>query len=163
MRYLLPIFLLFIVYQLNGQELSKSDSLLQRKYYHKIYPRAVNSKHNLLYAGIDNTLEIQYPDELSKTLKLFLKTHNGILFESGNGYITIPRNAGRAFISVYLLTETQDTLLIDKKEFTVVNIPIPSLKIGSIVIMDQSVINRSVFFKNDSLKVYFTDDLESSI
>jgi len=162
MKYNLLFILLFTTNFAFSQKISEADSLLRRKYYHKIYPTAINSKSDVLYDGIDNVLEIQYPDEASKKLKCILKTHNGILFESDNTYVTIPRNAGRAFISTYIITENKDTILIGKKEFTVQDVPIPCLKIGGEVIKDQSIIDRKVFFHGEVLQVFFLDDIKNS-
>jgi hypothetical protein len=159
MKQFLLIFCLFTHHSAFCQKISEADSLLQRKYYHRILP--VHSKNDLLYYGIDNSLTLQYPDEASKKLKFFLKTHNGMIFESDSGYLTIPRNAGRAFISIYIVTN-KDTISIGKKEFTVLQVPIPTIKIGSVVIKDQVAIDRSIFFKKDSLKVFFTDDIRNS-
>jgi hypothetical protein len=160
-QYLLVVFL-FTSLSAFKQKLSEEDSLLQRKYYQRIFPKAINSKTNFLYYGIDNELTLQYPDEDAKKLKLLLKTHNGKIFEADSGsYLTIPRNAGRAFISVFMLT-SRDTISLGKKEFTVLPLPIPSLKIGNVVLKDETVVERSAFFKKDTLKVYFTDDIEKS-
>jgi hypothetical protein len=145
-----------------SQKLSETDSLLRKKYYQKIYPKAINSRSDVLYDGIDNVIEIQYPDEVSKGFKYVFKTHNGILFEQDNSYITIPRNAGRAFISTYYVSERKDTILFGKKEFEVRNVPIPTLKIGNEIIKELSIVDRAAFIKNDSLKVYFTADIISS-
>jgi hypothetical protein len=160
-QYILVIFL-FTYQSVFSQKISEEDSLLRRKYYQRVFPKAVNSRTDLLYYGIDNELTLQYPDQDSKKLKYLLKTHNGKIFESDSGsYLTIPRNAGRAFISVYMLT-AKDTLSLGKKEFTVVPLPLPALKIGNVVIKDQTIIEKSTFYKKDSLKVFFTDDIENS-
>lgn len=162
MKQYLLLFFLFISPSVIGQKLSEEDSLLQRKYYQRIFPKAVNSKGNLLYYGIDNELSLQYPDEASKKLKYLLKTHNGKIFESDKGgYLTIPKNSGRAFISVFMLT-ARDTVSLGKKEFTVLSLPIPTLKVGNVVIKDQSIVEKSTFFKKDTLKVFFTDDIDKS-
>jgi len=162
MRVLLLINFLFLVNIVYSQKLSEADSMLRKKYYHRIVPKAVNSKSDILYDGIDNAIELQYPDEASKYFNYVLKTHNGIIFESDNGYATIPRNSGRAFISVYIVAEDKDTFLVGKKEFQVENVPIPTVKIGNKIIKDESVIDKAIFLKNDSLKVFFTDDIVNS-
>lgn len=161
MRNILLLVFLCIAEAIAAQKLNEADSLLRRKYYQRIFPKAINSKSDILYEGIDNLLDIQFPDETSRTFRYLLKTHNGMIFKADNMYITIPRNAGRAFISTYVITET-DTVLFGKKEFAVQRVPLPSLKIGNTVIRDQSVIDKNIFLKSDSLKVFFTDDIENS-
>ncbi len=163
MKHILPVLLLFITHTGFSQKLSEADSLLRRKYYHQVYLKAIQSKADFLYTGIDNPLEIHFPDEFSKGMKYMFKTHNGMIFESNsNTYITIPKNAGRAFISAYIITERKDTILVGKKEYTVFNVPIPVLKIGNELIKDQSLIDKMSFLRGDSLKVFFTDDLLTS-
>jgi len=163
MKQFLFIFYILFCYSAVSQKLSETDSLLIRKYYNRILPKAINSKSDVLYFGIDNALILQFPDDVSKGLKYFLKTHNGTIFEIGNGYLTIPRNAGRAFISMYVITKDADTLYLGKKEFKVLQVPIPVVRIGDIIIKDQSVIDKAIFFNRDSLKVYFTDDIKNSV
>jgi hypothetical protein len=105
---------------------------------------------------------LQFPDEASKSFKYLLKTHNGTLYKADMGYNIIPRNSGRAFISIYVITKDIDTILVGKKEFTVLNIPLPSLKMKDIIISEQSNVDRRIFFTGDSLKILFTEDIPSS-
>jgi len=146
------------------KKLSATDSIIVKSYRNKILPKAINSKKDVLYNGIDNTLVLQYPDEHSKSFKYFLKTHNGIIYkaDAGPGYNTIPKNSGRAFVSVFFINKNNDTLLIGKKEFAVLNIPLPSLKVKDIIINDQSSVDRKIFFTNDSIKVLFSEDIPAS-
>jgi len=147
-----------------GKKLSAYDSLLIKTYRNKILPKAVNSKKDFLYNGIDNTLILQFPDEASKSFKYLIKTHNGIIDKGdvASRYNIIPRNSGRAFISIYVITKKVDTILVGKKEFTVLSIPQPSLKIKDVVISEQSSIDRRIFFTGDSLKVLFSEDIPTS-
>lgn len=146
------------------KKLSASDSMIVKTYRNKILPKAVNSKKDVLYNGIDNTLILQYPDEPSKSFKYFLRSHNGIVYrnESGPGFNVIPRNSGRAFISIFVINKNNDTILVGKKEFAVLNIPLPCLKVRDMIIKDQSSIDRRVFFAGDSVKVLFSEDIPSS-
>lgn len=147
----------------NSQKLSASDSALVKTYRNKILPKAVNSKKDVLYNGIDNALMLQYPDESSKSFRYYLKSHNGIVYkaESGYGFNIIPKNSGRAFISIFVI-KNNDTILVGKKEFAVLNIPLPCLKVKDIVIKDQATVDRRVFFTGDSIKVLFSEDIPSS-
>jgi hypothetical protein len=146
------------------KKLSASDSLLVKTYRNKILPKAINSIKDVLYNGIDNTLVLQYPDETSKSFRYHLKSHNGLAYksENGPGFNVIPRNSGRAFISVFIINKNNDTVLVGKKEFAVINIPLPCLKIKNVVIKDQSSVDRRVFFAGDSIKVLFSEDIPSS-
>jgi hypothetical protein len=145
-----------------SQGMSEVDSLIRQKYYHRIFPKAVNSKANVLYEGIDNFLKIRYPDETSKKFKYVLKTNNGLIVESGDGYITVPRNAGRSFILLFIIGNDKDTFLVGKKEFAVQKVPLPCLMMGSKVIKDQSLVDKAIFYTGDSLKIFFTNDIEDS-
>lgn|ERR1035437_4622937 len=148
----------------SSKKLSASDSLLVKTYRNKILPKAINSKKDVLYNGIDNTLMLQYPDETSKSFRYYLKSHNGIVYkaETGSGFNVIPRNSGRAFISIFVINKTNDTILVGKKEFAVLNIPLPCLKVKDVIIKDQATVDRRVFFTGDSIKVLFSEDIPSS-
>lgn len=125
-------------------------------------PISVDSKDNNLYNGIDNNLIINYINDESKQFNIILTTNNGRMIKSENGWLTIPRNAGRSFVTIYLISLNNDTLLIGKKEFTVKKVPYPVLKISNTVISDSMWLNRKIFFTKDSLKLFFTDDLPES-
>ncbi len=156
------ILVLFLyIISVNSQPLNKTDSLLF-KYWNKILVKSGNSINNYLYSGIDNNLEISYPDEEIKKYNLFLKSNNGLISNSEDGWFTVPDHAGRSFISVFIVTLSSDTLMIGKKEFIVKKIPFPVLKVNGNIIKDSIVVNRQIFNSGDTLKLYFTDDLPES-
>ena len=146
---------------LDGQSYINTDSLLN-VCRDKINPRSTTSVSDLLYSGIDNNLVIQYPDEKTKQFKICFSTQNGKVFETDDGVITIPRSTGKSYFITRLVTPKNDTLFIGRKEFTVVNVPLPTLKIGKFFIREQSYVDRRVFMGNDSLKLFFTDDIPES-
>jgi hypothetical protein len=138
-----------------------ADSLVSL-YHGKITPHSLLSLSDLLYCGIDNNLTISYPDKEASSYKVFLKTQNGKVLVTDDGFITIPRSTGKSFFVLYLITPRHDTLQIGRKEFTVVNVPLPCLKIGKVVIKDQIYVDRQIFMGSDSLKLFFTDDIPES-
>lgn len=156
------IFFAISCFDTYSQRIDYNDSLLIRKYRNKVYPKSVTSVSNTLYAGIDNDLVMVYPDEKSKTYNYIVTTNNGSLYKTEDGYLNIPRNAGRSFFSIYLINEDHDTLLIGKKQFIVRNLPLASIKVGNVLISEGAEINKSLFMNGDSVKMFFTDDLPES-
>lgn len=156
--FLLPLTLIF--QQTVAQD--EKDILVQQSYYNKVIPISISSKSNLLYNGIDNFLRLQFPDEASKKFHYYVKSHNGIVTRTDSGYVVVPKFAGRAFISVFMITSHKDTLILGKKEFKVVNLPLPTVKVGDVVINSESVVDRKTFFSGNALKVFFTDDIPNS-
>jgi hypothetical protein len=145
-----------------SQQLNSSDTLLIKQYWNKIYPVSKTSVSGVLYSGIDNYLELSFPDEDSKNYAYHLTTNNGKMFAAENGYLTIPDRAGRSFINIYLITYNSDTLLVGKKQLLVKNVPYPAIKIGNTVVKDSITLDRGIFFANDSMQLFFTDDLPES-
>jgi hypothetical protein len=145
-----------------AQIMSGNDSLVLRSYWNKISIRATGSKGDYLYNGIDNDLSIVCPDSISSHFKLFLSANNGKIIKSDNGYSTIPKNAGRSFVTTYYINDTNDTIVIGKKQFIVLALPYPSLIIGKNMITEKATIDRSVFFTSDSLKLFYTSDYPES-
>jgi len=148
--------------QVYTQSVSKSDSLLIRKYWDKIQLKSVTSKSGNLYVGINNYLELMFPSNEAVPYKVVLKTNNGKTQLINNKFVTIPTFAGNSYLRIYIINSNSDTLLVGRKKFTVFSIPDPSLIIGQTVINEKSNINRNVLLSGDSLKLYFTDDLPES-
>jgi hypothetical protein len=145
-----------------GSTMDGNDSTLVKKYWNSILPVAINSKSGVLYRGINNNVELKFSGNNALPYKFILTTNNGSITTENNKYITYPKYVGFAYFSVYLINHNNDTLLIGKKRFNVVSIPEPCLKIGSTIIHDRSIVNRKTFLSNDSLKLFFTDDLPES-
>lgn len=145
-----------------AQKMSRADSIILRTYWNKISIKAIGSQGDFLYNGIDNYLKINCPDIITQNLNIFPSVNNGKIFKTDNNYLTIPKYAGRSFVTTYYINENNDTLIIGKKQFVVLPIPYPVLCVGKTVIREKSRINRSVFFTSDSLKLFFTDDFPES-
>lgn len=156
------IYFAFSCLNIYSQRIDYNDSLLIRKYRNKVYPKSISSLSNTLYVGIDNDLVVVYPDEKTKTYNYIITTNNGSLYKTDEGYLTIPKNAGRAFFSIYLINEDRDTLLIGKKQFVVRNLPMASIKVGNVLIKEGAELNKALFLNGDSIKLFFTDDLPES-
>lgn len=161
------VILIFLIvfsqfHHLNAQKMSANDSLILNNYWNKVAINSTDSKGNFLYCGIDNYLEISLPDTILKSTQLFLGVNNGIIVKSENGFLTIPNNAGRSFVTTYFINDNNDTLIIGKKQFIVLIVPSPTLCVGKIFIKEKSVINRATFFTADSINLFFTDDLPES-
>lgn len=160
MKIVLVLLFIFVNHVVSSQTV---DEMIQQTYYNRVLPLSITSKSDVLYSGIDNYVKLRFPDPVSKNLKYLLRTHNGFIVEyEDSAYLTVPKFTGRSFITVFMITGSYDTLLLGRKEFKVISIPIPIVKIGPVIIREQSNIDRNVFFKGDSLKVYFTDDIPMS-
>jgi hypothetical protein len=153
----------FILVPVKAHTIDGADSALIKRYWNKVNIKSISSLGNNLYNGIDNYIQLIFPDRQSSTYKYYLTTNNGELFEyDETSYLTVPKNIGRSFISIHVITDENDTLLIGKKQLLVLNLPRPILKIGNTIISDQSDIDKQVFYKGDTLKIFFTDDLPES-
>jgi hypothetical protein len=136
------------------------DSALMKKYWNRVNIQSITSKGNNLYNGIDNYVQLVFPDKTSSTFKYILTSNNGEIYEyDETSFLALPKTNGWAFIAISIITENEDTLLIGKKRFPVINLPLPALKIGNTVISDQSDIDKNIFLSSDTLKVFFTDDI----
>lgn len=160
--YLILVFIYLFSSFLQAQKMSGNDSAVLRTYWNKISIKAIGSLGDFLYNGIDNYLTVNCPDSISKNLTIFLGVNNGTISKTEDNYLTIPKYAGRSFVTTYLINENNDTLVVGKKQFIVLTIPFPVLSVGKTVIRDKSRINRKVFFRSDSLKLFFTDDFPES-
>jgi len=154
--------ILLVSLTVSAQKLNSHDSLLIKKYWNRIYPISITSKSGNLYSNINNYLELKFIDDEIVPFRITLKTNNGTLVPENNKFITFPKYAGNSYISIYIITSNDDTLLIGKKKFTVLHIPDPCLKVGNTVINEKSAISRNVLLRGDSLKLFFTDDLPES-
>ena len=156
------LFVFLFTGESGAQNMSGSDSLTLRTYWNKISIKAAGSKSDYLYNGIDNNLSIVCPDSISSHLKIFLGVNNGKIIKTDEGFATIPKNAGRSFLTTYYISDSNDTLIIGKKQFIVLTIPFPTLIIGKTHITEKSIIDRNVFFTADSLKLFYTSDFAES-
>jgi hypothetical protein len=158
------LFLLFLLsINVTAKNIDGADSAFIKQYWNRVNIKTISSNGNNLYNGIDNYLQLIYPDRQSSTFKYYLTTNNGDLYEyDETSYLTIPKNIGRSFISIHVITDENDTLLIGKKQLPVLNLPFPTLKIGNTLINDNTDIDKNIFLNGDTLKIYFTDDLPES-
>jgi hypothetical protein len=165
-NYLITVLFLiisFISVPIIAHTIDGADSALIKRYWNKVNIKSISSVGNNLYNGIDNFIQLVFPDRQSSTYKYYLSTNNGDLYEyDETSFLTVPKNLGRSYISINVITDDNDTLLIGKKQFPVINLPRPILKIGNTVINDQANIDKQTFFNGDTLKIFFTEDLPES-
>jgi hypothetical protein len=156
--------LLFPLGEIDAKNTNGNDSLLIKQYWNRINITSITSKGNNLYNGIDNYIQLVFPDKASSTFHYYISTNNGNIYEyDETSYLTIPKSSGRSFFSIYIITENNDTLMIAKKQLNVLNLPLPSLKIGNTVISEQTLIKKEILLGGDTLKVFFTEDIPESV
>ncbi len=131
-----------------GNELS--DSIL----------RAVDSRNNILYTGIDNRIIADY-SKFDQEKEYVLMVNNGKVFSDGIYQIAIPDRTGNARFLVLGIKE-KDTVLIGYRYFEVRNIPEPLLAIDTLRLKEEDVINKNHIISSDSINIFISDDIIGS-
>jgi hypothetical protein len=131
-----------------GNELS--DSVL----------KAVDSKNNILYAGIDNRIITDY-SRFEEDHEYILKVNNGIIFSDSIYYISVPDRPGDARFLVLGIRDN-DTALIGYRYFEVRNVPEPLLAVDTLRLKEEDVISKNHLLNCDSLNIFISDDIIGS-
>jgi len=120
----------------------------------------VNSKSSILYAGVDNPVEISINGDESIE-DFILETSNGIVLHDSLRFITIPVRSG---ISRLILSkiEGKDTILKGHQFFQVKNVPDPLLKIDTSCFDEISGIYKRQLIRSDSISIFFSSDIAGS-
>jgi hypothetical protein len=120
----------------------------------------VNSKNGILYAGIDNPVEIRMKDD-EHIEDFILDVTNGIAFCDSLQFITIPVRSG---ISRLILSKVEgtDTILKGHRFFQVRSVPDPLLKIDTSCFGEESIIYKHQLLQADSISIYFSKDIAGS-
>jgi hypothetical protein len=161
-KFPLLIVLICLSGKLFSQKIDSKDSLLILKFWDKIQISSITSQSGNLYVGINNYLELKFPKGETLPYRLFLKTNNGTLDLVTNKFVIVPKYIGNSYIRIYIINDHNDTLLIGRKKLIVLGIPDPCLILGHTIIHENSIVNRNIFLKGDSLKLFFTEDLTES-
>jgi hypothetical protein len=125
--------------------------------------KSVNSKSNRLYTGIDNV--IYFISNGISYDSLFFTCSNGPVYEDEGIYYCHPVRSGRARIGVYGLSTSlnkTDTVQIAYCDFVVQSLPAPSIKIDGTIIKDLLPVQKNFFVNNDSLSIFYSDDIIGS-
>ncbi len=118
---------------------------------------AVNSRNNILYAGIDNEIYMDYSG-LGDDIEYVLTVNNGIVFPESSNYVAIPDRSGKARFLVFGI-KGNDTTLIGYRYFQVENIPEPLLVIDSLLVKENDMVSKQHFLNSDSLGIFISDDI----
>lgn len=87
-----------------------------------------NDAANRVYLGIENAISIGA--EGVRSDKLILKTDNGKLLATANGYVWVPEHLGAGTLTLYKLNK-KDTSFYGSKMFHVISIPLKLILYGS--------------------------------
>ena len=118
---------------------------------------AVNSRSNILYAGMDNEIYVDYSG-LGIYTEYLLAVNNGVVFPDSTCYISIPDRAGKARFLVFGINGT-DSTLIGYRYFQVENIPEPMLYIDSLLVKRDDMVSKQHILNSDSLGIFISDDI----
>jgi len=123
----------------------------------EIQIKAINSRANILYVGIDNELSIR---GISDTRNLLLEIDNGMIIRDNQRFYAIPKKPGDAKISLYRKSESGKEFI--KDQILQVNpFPKPRLKINGVIVGQDESIPKAMLMHSDSLGlgIYYTDDI----
>ncbi len=118
---------------------------------------AVNSRSNILYAGIDNEIYVDYSG-LGIYTEYLLTVNNGVVLPDSTCYISIPDRTGKARFLVFGINGT-DSTLIGYRYFQVENVPEPLLYIDSLLVKRNDMVSKQHFLNSDSLGIFISDDI----
>ena len=118
---------------------------------------AVDSRNDILYAGIDNRIKADYSG-FEADYEYILKVNNGIVFHDSIYYISIPDRPGNARFLVFGI-RNNDTVLYGYRYFEVRNVPDPLLALDTIRLKEEDVISKSHFLNCDSIYIFISDDI----
>ena len=156
-KYILPT--LFIIFFLWLAHISECQTRYGGELGDSILT-AVNSRNNILYAGIDNEISMDY-SRLDMYIEYILTVNNGIVFPDIFDYIAIPGRPGKARFLV-LGIDGRDTVLIGYRYFQVENVPEPLLIIDSLLLNENDTVSKQHFLNSDSLGIFISDDIMGS-
>lgn len=120
----------------------------------------IDSKNGLLYAGIDNHVEICLSDN-ENIEDYILEVTNGIVFHDSLQFFTIPVRSGISRL-ILLKVEGTDTIIKGHKFFHVKSIPDPLLRIDTACFGEESGIYKQQLLYADSLSIFFNSDIRGS-
>jgi hypothetical protein len=118
---------------------------------------AVNSRSNILYAGIDNEISVDYSG-LGIYAEYLLTVNNGVVLPDSTCYISIPDRNGKARFLVFGINGN-DSTLIGYRYFQVENVPEPLLYIDSLLVKRNDMVSKQHFLNSDSLGIFISDDI----
>jgi hypothetical protein len=118
---------------------------------------AVDSRNNILYAGIDNRIIADYSG-FEVNYEYILKVNNGIVFPDSIYQIIIPDRPGNARFLLYGARDN-DTVLFGYRYFEVRNVPDPLLAVDTLRLKEEDVISKNHFLNCDSLYIFISDDI----
>lgn len=113
-----------------------------------------------LYAGIENPIAYQIPDEY-KYDRIVLITNNGYIFTDSLTMYTIPSRPGKSRIHVYGLNG-HDTTELGYMYFTVKRVPNPYLTINNLPLENPTSMYKLDLIYADSIGIAFSPDIIGS-
>ena len=121
--------------------------------------KAIYSKSNLLYSGIDNLLQVTHCGYNSETS--VIRCNNGQAFIDSSDIIVIPQRSG--FMDVIIDDIIgQDTINLISARFYVTNLPVPVIIFCNYESTRLHKITKSFLLGCDSIYVKFNDDISDN-
>lgn len=122
--------------------------------------KAIDSKANYLYVGIDNKLRVF--NKLVPLASLTMETDNGVIFKEEEGFYIHPAKPGKSNIKAFNI-KNGDSVLIAEGEFIVYKFPKPKLVINGRVTEENDIVTKQELINSDSLglDLHFSSDLKN--
>jgi hypothetical protein len=122
--------------------------------------RAVTSRGDFLYVGMDNIIKIYYSNP-EDVLEYFITANNGILVRDSLDFLSIPVRKGRARFLLYK-KDGSDSILLGYKFFFVKNIPKPMLTFDTVKVKERDMISKRHLLDTKKLNIFVSDDIIGS-
>lgn len=122
--------------------------------------RAVTSRGDFLYVGMDNIIKINYSNPVD-VLEYFITANNGILVRDSLDFLSIPIRKGRARFLLYR-KDGADSILLGYKFFTVKNIPKPKLTFDNVNVNERDTISKRHLLDTKRLNIFVSNDIIGS-
>jgi len=117
--------------------------------------RSINSHSNILYAGIDNPIELVKKNVPFKNI--IVECTRGMTMEDSLNYIVMPSKPGTTLISIYQF-DKGDTVLYFQKAMQVKSLPQPYITLEMVKLTELEFLSKQLLLKNRHFEVHLSED-----